>query len=350
MANPEHLEILGKGVEAWNAWRRAHPDVRPDLSEANLHEVDLSGAHLFMANLRGADLHEAYLSGADLSGAHVFMANLRGADLRGARLFTANLFMADLRGANLRGAHLNGADLRLADLRGANLRGAKLKAANLTAVLLIGGDLSAADLSDCRIYGISAWDLNLDGATQENLIITADDDPIITVDNLEVAQFIYVLLNNEKIRDVIDTITTKVVLILGRFTPERKTVLDAIREELRRRDYIPVWFDFDKSASRHLMETMTILACMSRFIIADFTEPRNLPHEVASIIPHLWSVPVQPILLETQTEYAMWEGFKVYPWVLATFKYSSLEHLLESLAKHVVDPAEKKAKELLART
>lgn len=55
---------------------------------------------------------------------------------------------------------------------------------------------------------------------------------MITVDNLEVAQFIYLLLNNEKIRQVIDTITSKVVLILGRFTDERKSVIDAIREEL----------------------------------------------------------------------------------------------------------------------
>ena len=84
-----------------------------------------------------------------------------------------------------------------------------------------------ADLTGCRVYGISAWDLKLDGAEQKNLIITPHGEPEITVDNLEVAQFIYLLLNNEKIRHVIDTITSKVVLILGRFTEERKAVLDA---------------------------------------------------------------------------------------------------------------------------
>ena len=45
------------------------------------------------------------------------------------------------------------------------------------------------------------------------------------MDDLEIAQFIYLLLNNQKIRHVIDTITSKIVLILGRFTPERKAVL-----------------------------------------------------------------------------------------------------------------------------
>ena len=45
----------------------------------------------------------------------------------------------------------------------------------------------------------------------------------VTVDDLEVAQFVYLLLHNEKVRRVIDTITSKVVLILGRFSiPERK--------------------------------------------------------------------------------------------------------------------------------
>ena len=67
------------------------------------------------------------------------------------------------------------------------------------------------------IYGVSAWNLQLEGAQQSDLVITPYNEPEITVDNLEVPQFIYLLLNNEKIRDVIDTITSKVVLILGQF-------------------------------------------------------------------------------------------------------------------------------------
>ena len=36
------------------------------------------------------------------------------------------------------------------------------------------------------------------------------------------------------------------MLILGRFTEERKLVLDALREELRQRCYLPILFDFEK--------------------------------------------------------------------------------------------------------
>jgi hypothetical protein len=67
-------------------------------------------------------------------------------------------------------------------------------------------NLEGADLTGCRIYGVSAWGLKLDGTTQQDLVVTPPNKPAITVDNIEVAQFIYLLLHNEKIRDVIDTI------------------------------------------------------------------------------------------------------------------------------------------------
>ena len=37
-----------------------------------------------------------------------------------------------------------------------------------------------------------------EGAKQQNLVITPEDVPAITVDNIEVAQFVYLLLHNEK--------------------------------------------------------------------------------------------------------------------------------------------------------
>src|SRR5205085_2340915 len=122
-----------------------------------------------------------------------------------------------------------------------------------------------------------AWDINLEGAIQSDLVITPPKEPTITVDNLEVAQFIYLLLNTEKIRSIIDIVSGKVVLILGRFTEERKKVLLGLKDELRKRNYIPVIFDFDKPSSRDLTETITTLAHLSRFIIADISEPRSIP-------------------------------------------------------------------------
>ena len=201
-------------------------------------------------------------------------------------------------------------------------------------------DLTGADLTGCSVHGVSAWGLKLDDAKQQNLVITRPDEPTITVDNIEVAQFIYLLLHNKKIRDVIDTITSKAVLILGRFTNERKAVLDALREELRKRNYLPILFDFEVPATRDITETVSLLARMARFIVADITDARSIPQELDVIVPHLPSVPVQPLLLEGSAEYGMFEHFKRYPWVLDTYRYPSSEHLIAGLAEHVIGPAE----------
>jgi hypothetical protein len=326
MANEEHLRILERGVQVWNRWREKNPDIIvPDLSEADLSGVDFSGAILKGAILR-----------AVLSFANLFSANLSVANLRRADLLRADLSRADLSGANL----------RRADLVETDLSGANLSEANLSKGVLVETNLASADLMGCRVYGISAWKLNSEGANQSNLIISDDDEPIITVDNLEVAQFIYLLLHNEKIRHIIDTITSKVVLILGRFTPERKAVLDAMRDELRRRDYLPILFDFEKPSSRDLTKTISTLAHMARFVIADITDAKSIPQELQRIVPDLPSVPVQPLIASSDYEYGMFEHFRRYPWVLDTYQYHSQDELLDALQEKVIDPAETKAKEL----
>ena len=137
------------------------------------------------------------------------------------------------------------------------------------------------------------------------------------------------------------------MLILGRFTAERKAVLDAMREELRRRNYLPILFDFEKPASRDLTETISTLAHMARFIIADITEAKSIPQELQRIVPDLPSVPVQPVLQASAEEYGMFEHFTRYPWVLETYRYESLEEVIAALTEKVIAPAELKAKERL---
>jgi hypothetical protein len=156
-------------------------------------------------------------------------------------------------------------------------------------------------------------------------------------------------MDNQKIRTVIDTITSKAVLILGRFTPERKSVLDALREELRRHDYLPILLDFDKPSSRNLTETISTLAHIARFVIADITDAKSIPQELQRIIPSLPSLPVQPLLLSTEYEYGMFKDLLDYPWILEPYQYDSLEELLASLDKKVIAPAVTKARELEQR-
>jgi hypothetical protein len=120
MANPEHLQILKRGVDVWNGWRVEHTDVRLDLSRADLSNADLSNANLSRADLGRADLSRANLSRANLDGADLSLANLNNADLIGAGLIGAHLLGAYLLDANLSHANLIGADLTSANLSGAD--------------------------------------------------------------------------------------------------------------------------------------------------------------------------------------------------------------------------------------
>ena len=407
MANQEHVDALKKGAAAWNEWRAVHPDAWPDFNgadfsmdavdlmdadltradfrEAALNGLDFSKARLRGANFAGADLRGGRLAG-DLSGTNFFRSkmsnmhlvavshpegNFNGANLDKANLASANLVRADLNNASLYGANLAGAklgkaglilanlaganlaraDLAEADLYGANLHytnlvDADLRNANLTQTRLVETKMARANVSGCRVYGIAAWNLRLDETKQTDLVITRDSEATVTVDDLEVAQFIYLLLRNEKLRKVIDTLTSKVVLILGRFSPQRKEALDAIRDQIRVRGLLPILFDFDKPSSRDLIETISTLAHMARFVIADLTDARSVLQELSHIVPGLPSLPVQPLLLTAQAEPGMFEHFKKYPWVLPVFQYRDKADLLENLSSKVIAPAEAKAKEL----
>jgi len=351
MANDKHVALLNQGVAAWNAWRKENPSIGQALSEADLFQANLSGANLAGANLSGANLaganlNEANLAGANLNEADLVMAYLMRADLSGAYLRGAHLRQAYLNEANLSGADLSRAQLAFANLSGANLARANLNEAELTGATLLLTDLTGADLTGCLVYGISAWDLKLENSKQQDLVITPGGEPSITVDNIEVAQFIYLLLHNPKIRDIIDTVGRKAVLILGRFTPERKAVLDALREELRKHDYVPILFDFDKPASQDLTATVSTLAHLARFIIADVTDPSCIPYELATVVPTT-PVPVQPILLSSSSEFAMFQDLRQrYHWVLTTHCYTDQEQLLADLGDKVIRPAELKVLEL----
>ena len=189
---------------------------------------------------------------------------------------------------------------------------------------------------------------SVDPESQQDLLLTPKDESPITVDDLEVAQFIYLLIYNPKIRHVIDTVTSKVVLIVGRFSKRQKPTLDQIRSELRSRDYVPILFDFDKPASKAVTRTIETVARMSRFIIANLTDPSSIPHELATIIPLLRTTPVALLRRKGSERYSMIEDYvSAYKgWVLPVYEYATETTLIRALPQRILAPAEAKADEL----
>jgi hypothetical protein len=173
MANPQHQEILNRGVAAWNAWRKENPLMSPELSGLLLeHRLRFSMQYgsrdvmdwqsdaeerskCYQALNDGSIYCDSYWEDCwsirDLRG-----INFKDVDLSGAELILADLSAADLKNADLRGAKLQRSVLKEADLTDANLERALLgntKFANT--------DLSRAHgLLSCRHTGPSLVDLS----------------------------------------------------------------------------------------------------------------------------------------------------------------------------------------------
>lgn len=156
MANKEHLTLLKSGVEDWNEWRRAYPDVRPDLNEADLEGADLTGANFANTNLARSILWEANFSGAELINSYLNETELSRANLNGADLTFAQLNNANLRAAVMSNTKLNHADLTGTDLTGADFTGALMSYTSLNECVFLH---EAKGLSEVVHFGPSFLDV-----------------------------------------------------------------------------------------------------------------------------------------------------------------------------------------------
>ena len=144
MANPEHLAILRRGLEAWNQWcishripGDAHDDLKPDLAGANLSERSLSGIYLREANLAGANC-----GATDFISASLAFANSSGVNtIRETRL-CKRIWSKSQSGFLSANANLTDATLTFANLDGATLVNATLHRARVGRAIFTDTDLS----------------------------------------------------------------------------------------------------------------------------------------------------------------------------------------------------------------
>lgn len=340
----QQLEILRLGAHAWNKWRATNPGAAVDLSDLNfesdVHEpkhiydipdyfgFDFSGAKLNRAHFRNVLFHDCSFKGADIHFADMCFARFSRCDFAGAELNVTRVGSATFQSCCFDGAELSYCSAEDTDFSGSSFVGTQMDMMSL-----VKANFSNAKIIGANVFGSSIWNLNLTNCEQDGILVTKDNDHL-TVDSIEVAQFMHLLIHNPNIRKVIETITTRVVLILGRFTRRRIAVLRAIKTLLRKHGYIPVLFDFERPDSRDLTETVSTLAHLSRFVIADITAAKSVRQELQAIVPTLPSVPVQPLLAKGQAEYQMLEHIRRYPWVLDTVRYTP-EHIPEAVQKAI---------------
>jgi hypothetical protein len=172
------------------------------------------------------------------------------------------------------------------------------------------------------------------------LIISDPSDPPLRVDDLEIAQFIYLLVNHSKLRNAIDSVTKKGVLLLGRFSDGGLAALQAIAAELRSSGYLPFIFDFERPKDRNITETVKTLVGISRFVVVDLSGP-SVPQELYATVPH-FKILFVPILEKGRKKYAMVDDILEFPWVVnPIYRFESIDQLRASVTKKLVAPAEK---------
>jgi Pentapeptide repeats (8 copies) len=311
----EHLRILRSGKAAWNQWRREHPEVHPMLAGHDFTECD----------------GDVVLDGFDFSYTNFTQASLRGISLRGANFHQAILAKADLVGA-----HLEESNFCRTDFYETNFERAWLTGANLQGVQLARTNLTGAHLRACRVYGLSAWDLKLDGADQGDLRIRYEElvggqriERNATIDGIDVASFMYFTLNNSNIARIIGATTSQWVLLLGSFTVH-KEVLDELAKALKQRNCIPVVLDFERATQRDLVESIILLAGLSRLVIVDISDPRSTPLELQAIVPN-FSVSVVPIMKAGTRPFGVFSGLLKFPWVRPLIEYENPTQLVGQL-------------------
>ena len=324
--------------------RGCHASANSSFINTDLTDADLRGADMFQALFTQSKMIRTKLAGAKLDESNFERADLTDADLTGCTLIRTEFF-----NARLTGAVLDEANLSAANFFNTRLDGAKLRNATIAAARLIECNLEHADLTGARVYGIAAWNVSSAGAIQNGLVVTPPQEAAVTVDDLEIAQFIYLLLNRQKLRGLLDAITSKAVLILGRFTPERKAVLEGIADELRSRNLLPIIFDFERSTNRDFTETIKTLAGLCMFVIADVTNPKSAPLELQATVPD-YQIPFVTIIEDGQEPFSMFSDLAKYDWVLKpVVKYGSLDILRRAFQGAIVDRAFGMHKELQSK-
>jgi uncharacterized protein YjbI with pentapeptide repeats len=340
----KHLEML-TSMQAWNKWRKDHPEIRPMLGFAELAARDLQGY--------------------DFSYADLCQANLKGAHLKGASFHQAVLARADLTGADL-----TNVNFCRTDLYETNFTGAKFIGSNLQGVQFVRSNLTGAEFDQCSVYGMSAWDIidacdaqarqsPLKRSFKVNYTLPAQT-PVeggqsdlerrhraclsghgqsLLVDDVELASFSYQALNGSNLSRMFNAAGKSWVLLLGRFTGESNTVLHQLGDRLRRHNLIPIIFDFPKPERRDLAETVVLIAGLSAFVIVDITDVKSTPLEMQAIASTL-SVPIFPIMQRQSKAFSLLAGLKKFPWVMTLLKYSSREDLIAALPTAIILPAQ----------
>jgi hypothetical protein len=87
-------------------------------------------------------------------------------------------------------------------------------------------------------------------------------------------------------------------------------------------------------------------AAVSRFVIADLSDPKSVPAELQAIVPQFPSLPIVPIIEAAQREYPVSDNILRRESVCPVVRYRDGKHLATMFDRDVIGAAERLYHEL----
>ena len=306
-------KILMQGAAVWNEWRSQNPA-----------PLTFSAPHWYGSPGHGGmqvkGKNRVDFSGMNLSGASIYQAFAEGLNLRNAVFEGSHFEEGDFSRADFSGATFRNTKFNKTILTGANLDGSTFVNCNLNRVNLVGALFRVKEITETVVYGIAAWDVvTSDEMKQSKLVIEKTyelySDLIqqgkipMMVDDIELAQFVYYLNDHKKMRDTLNILNDKGVLLLGRFKDGGLERLYSIREWLQSKGYIAMIFDFARPDNLSLTETVVTMAGLSKFIFVDLSGA-SVPAELQAVLSQ-----VKKPMLAFGDPYALFPDLADQTWV-----------------------------------
>ena len=136
-------------------------------------------------------------------------------------------------------------------------------------------------------------------------------------------------LADDAMSQVFGTGAKHLVLVLGRFSGERKAMLNSLCDDLRQRDYLPLVLDFGPNrVGVDLKATIAKLTRLSRFVVVDATGAASVWRMLVKAIPEMPWVVWQPMIQANAVEPTPFEDLISFPWVLVPCRYWDVDGLL----------------------
>lgn len=292
MANSEHFNLFLQGPKVWNEWRKENPQIEPDLSDEFIYPH-------FARKEKDRPLYKGDITSSDpeipfnFSRTNFHKSSFESAIFPKADMTNCYLYEADMSAAGFPGADFSGSMIRKAYCSGTDFTDAIFIDCVLNNSTIIRVNFSGVRLEGCNVYGVSAWEIKANEKTvQKELFLHRDNfsrkdigqssDVLSYVDDLALAQFFYFLNQPDGFGKSLKQLNKRSVLLLGKFKEGGLELLKTVGEMLRRRNYIPIVFDFDPSEHTSLIENVTTMAGLSRFVLANL-EGNSVPAELAKV-------------------------------------------------------------------